>query len=73
MNNMFGGGAQGQFGGASFGPGAMNPMGAGMQFQEVGMAAGDIVFTKAIGSPRAKDRSGRKPWPWSGSRVQGRR
>jgi hypothetical protein len=70
MNSMFGGGPQGQFGSQSFGNAAGNPMGSGMQFQEVGMATGEIVYSKSIGTARPKDRSGRRTWPWN---PQGRR
>lgn len=75
MSNMFGGGQSGQFGGQAFSGNAMNPMGQGMEVQEVGVAPGELVYS--MGAPRMgkpRDRSGRRhsmympgAWSWGGS------
>jgi hypothetical protein len=72
MSNMFGNGPQGQFGGQAFSGNAMNPMGPGMEVQEVGVAPGEVFYTYSMGQPR-RDRNGRRlpympgAWSWGGS------
>jgi hypothetical protein len=51
----------------------MNPMGQGMDVQEVHVGQGALQFNPSLGqASRVKDRSGRRPtygavknWPWS--------